>query len=54
MASAAAIFGIASLAALLGVSCYILRKLGAEEIAQLLAAIAVFGFLAALAGALLS
>ena len=54
MGSAAAIFGFVSLAALFAASFYILRKLGAEEIAHLLAAIAAFGFLAALVGAALS
>lgn len=54
MLSAAALFGLASIATVLIFSAYLLRKLGAEEIGHLLVAIALIGFIAAIAGALIS
>ncbi len=54
MVSATAMFGLFSLSLTLGCAIYLLRRLGAAEIGHLLAAIAVFGFIAAILGAVLS
>ncbi|GJL95015.1 MAG: hypothetical protein DHS20C05_14200 [Hyphococcus sp.] len=54
MVSVTAIFGIFSLVLVLGCAIYLLRKLGAEDVGHMLAAITAFGFIAAIVGAVLS
>ncbi len=53
MLSAAAILGVLSFVMVLAFSFHTLRRLGADEIAFALVGVAVLGFLAAIAGALI-
>jgi len=53
MASAVALLGFVSITLLLGSSVYFLHRLGAKEIAYMIAAVAMLGLFSSVLGALL-